>query len=65
MHTSCTRYKCMETLYYKLAAFIPNAKDVWGFCLGGFKIFIGFIKCVGSLKVMFNSINRYISKIFA
>ncbi|GHP88979.1 hypothetical protein JP0052_02710 [Helicobacter pylori] len=51
--------------YNKLAAFIPNAKGVWGFCLGGFKIFIGFIKCVGSLKIMFNSINRYISKIFA
>ncbi|GAA9258251.1 hypothetical protein TH0127_11300 [Helicobacter pylori] len=51
--------------YNKLAAFIPNAKDVWDFCLGGFKIFIGFIKCVGMSDVMFNSINRYISKIFA
>ncbi|GAA6841137.1 hypothetical protein HpHNI32_02900 [Helicobacter pylori] len=30
--------------YNKLVAFIPNAKDVWDFCLGGFKIFIGFIK---------------------
>ncbi|OKA47823.1 hypothetical protein BI180_01595 [Helicobacter pylori] len=37
--------------YNKLAAFIPNAKDVWGFCLGGFKIFIGLIKCVGMSDV--------------
>ncbi|GAA8250946.1 hypothetical protein HpKG65_10580 [Helicobacter pylori] len=29
------------------------------------KIFIGFIKCVGMSEVMINSINRYISKIFA
>ncbi|GAA7371448.1 hypothetical protein BD0135_00340 [Helicobacter pylori] len=29
------------------------------------KIFIGFIKCVGISEVMINSINRYISKIFA
>ncbi|GAA7610057.1 hypothetical protein HpMMM21_06570 [Helicobacter pylori] len=29
------------------------------------KIFIGFIKCVGMSEVMFNSINRCISKIFA
>ncbi|GAA8943977.1 hypothetical protein Kyoto169A_00390 [Helicobacter pylori] len=65
MHTSYARYKCMGVSYYKLAAFIPNTKDIWDFCLSGFKIFIGFIKCVGSLKVMFNSINRYISKIFA
>ncbi|GHS53074.1 hypothetical protein JP0129_03210 [Helicobacter pylori] len=46
MRTSHTRYKCMG-YYNKLAAFIPNAKDVWDFCLGGFKIFIGFIECVG------------------
>ncbi|GAA9947663.1 hypothetical protein VN0905_11460 [Helicobacter pylori] len=37
MHTSCARYKCMWVLYYKLAAFIPNTKDVWDFCLGGLK----------------------------
>ncbi|OLR42372.1 hypothetical protein BIZ43_01670 [Helicobacter pylori] len=65
MHTSYARYKCMGVLYCKLAAFIPNAKDVWDFCLGGLKIFIGFIKCVGMSEIMFNSINRYISKIFA
>ncbi|WP_120886793.1 hypothetical protein, partial [Helicobacter pylori] len=35
MHTSYARYKCMRVLYYKLAAFIPNTKDVWDFCLGG------------------------------
>ncbi|GAA8996621.1 hypothetical protein Taitung42_03220 [Helicobacter pylori] len=29
------------------------------------KIFIGLIKCVGMSDVIFNSINRYISKIFA
>ncbi|GAA9100031.1 hypothetical protein Taiwan41_00740 [Helicobacter pylori] len=29
------------------------------------KIFIGLIKCVGMSEVVFNSINRYISKIFA
>ncbi|WQZ33938.1 hypothetical protein E5Q02_04510 [Helicobacter pylori] len=23
--------------YNKLVVFIPNAKDVWDFCLGGFK----------------------------
>ncbi|GAA9907314.1 hypothetical protein VN0805_01320 [Helicobacter pylori] len=65
MCASYARYKCMGALYCKLAAFIPNAKGVWDFCLGGFKIFIGFIKCVGMSDVMFNSINRYISKIFA
>ncbi len=27
----------MGILYYKLEAFIPNAKDVWDFCLGGLK----------------------------
>ncbi|GAA9738893.1 hypothetical protein VN0128_04620 [Helicobacter pylori] len=37
MHTSYARYKCMGALYYKLAAFIPNTKDVWDFCLGGLK----------------------------
>ncbi|GAA8145761.1 hypothetical protein HpBT120_00090 [Helicobacter pylori] len=46
MHASYARYKCMGH-YNKLVAFIPNTKDVWDFCLGGFKIFIGFIKCVG------------------
>ncbi|RKV46049.1 hypothetical protein DD780_04490 [Helicobacter pylori] len=35
--TSCTRYKCMGVLYYKLVAFIPNTKDIWDFCLSGFK----------------------------
>ncbi|GAA6870462.1 hypothetical protein HpHNI57_01460 [Helicobacter pylori] len=64
MCASYTRYECWG-YYSKLAAFIPSTKDVWGFCLGGFKIFIGFIKCVGMSDVMFNSINRYISKIFA
>ncbi|RVZ28925.1 hypothetical protein EC544_02475 [Helicobacter pylori] len=34
---SCTRYKCMGVLYYKLVAFIPNTKDIWDFCLGGLK----------------------------
>ncbi len=29
------------------------------------RIFIGLIKCVGMSEIMFNSINRYISKIFA
>ncbi|WP_390534638.1 hypothetical protein KVE71_00630 [Helicobacter pylori] len=29
------------------------------------KIFIGFIKCVGMSEIMFNSVNRCISKIFA
>ncbi|MGL2364583.1 hypothetical protein ACOWLL_00975 [Helicobacter pylori] len=29
------------------------------------KIFIGFIKCVGMSEIVFNSVNRYISKIFA
>ncbi|GAA9413931.1 hypothetical protein TH0823_07080 [Helicobacter pylori] len=46
MHTSYARYKCMGALYYKLAAFIPNTKDVWDFCLGGLKLFkkLFFIK---------------------
>ncbi|QQX47553.1 hypothetical protein HG569_00640 [Helicobacter pylori] len=47
LSASCARYECMGVLYYKLAAFTPNAKDVWNFCLGGLKIFIDFIKCVG------------------
>ncbi|WP_258221060.1 hypothetical protein [Helicobacter pylori] len=38
MRASYARYKCMGVLYYKLAAFIPNTKDIWDFCLGGFKI---------------------------
>ncbi|PUD69465.1 hypothetical protein C2R68_03595 [Helicobacter pylori] len=37
LRTSYARYKCMEILYYKLAAFIPNTKDVWDFCLGELK----------------------------
>ncbi|GAA6851141.1 hypothetical protein CHC119_10830 [Helicobacter pylori] len=37
LRTSYARYKCMRALYYKLEAFIPNTKDVWDFCLGGFK----------------------------
>ncbi|GAA9102814.1 hypothetical protein Taiwan41_11150 [Helicobacter pylori] len=37
MRTSYARYKCMGALYYKLVAFITNAKDVWDFCLGGLK----------------------------
>ncbi|GAA7499214.1 hypothetical protein HpBHB23_04450 [Helicobacter pylori] len=41
MHTSCARYKCMGVLHYKLAAFIPNTKDVWDFCLGGLKTLKG------------------------
>ncbi|MFT2640274.1 SsrA-binding protein [Helicobacter pylori] len=28
LHTSYARYKHMGVLYYKLAAFIPNTKDV-------------------------------------
>ncbi|WP_173362385.1 hypothetical protein KVE69_00765 [Helicobacter pylori] len=47
MRASYTRYECYGGYYNKLATFIPNAKDVWDFCLGGFKIFIGFIECVG------------------
>ncbi|GAA7782530.1 hypothetical protein HpMS113_02510 [Helicobacter pylori] len=50
------------------SSFILIAKTLKGINLitdTPLKIFIGFIKCVGSLKVMFNSINRYISKIFA
>ncbi|ACD48371.1 hypothetical protein HPSH_04680 [Helicobacter pylori Shi470] len=38
MHTSYARYKCMG-YYNKLVAFIPNTKDVWDFCLGGFKCY--------------------------
>ncbi|WQT05362.1 hypothetical protein E5D85_03575 [Helicobacter pylori] len=38
LRTSYARYKCMEILYYKLVAFIPNTKDVWDFCLGGLKV---------------------------
>ncbi|MFP6036467.1 hypothetical protein ACLGD5_04065 [Helicobacter pylori] len=34
LHTSYARYKHMGVLYYKLAAFIPNTKDDWDFCLG-------------------------------
>ncbi len=30
--TSCRRYECMGTLYHKLVAFIPPAKDEWDFC---------------------------------
>ncbi|GHP42758.1 hypothetical protein JP0042_00100 [Helicobacter pylori] len=56
MRASHARCKCMWALYYKLAAFIPNAKDVWDFCLGGFKIFIGFIKCVGMSEILTLSI---------
>ncbi|GAA6793362.1 hypothetical protein Kyoto1A_09450 [Helicobacter pylori] len=37
MHTSYARYKCMGVSYYKLAAFIPNTKDIWDFCLSGLK----------------------------
>ncbi|GHR98485.1 hypothetical protein JP0112_02650 [Helicobacter pylori] len=40
LHTSYARYKCMGALYYKLAAFIPNTKDVWDFYLGGLKAFL-------------------------
>ncbi|EJB21215.1 hypothetical protein HPCPY6261_0057 [Helicobacter pylori CPY6261] len=29
----------------KLVAFIPNAKDVWDFCLGGFKKILVFSEC--------------------
>ncbi|WRF14963.1 hypothetical protein KVE64_00845 [Helicobacter pylori] len=29
------------------------------------KTFIGFIKCVGMSEIVFNSVNRHISKIFA
>ncbi|WP_212870368.1 hypothetical protein [Helicobacter pylori] len=36
MHTFYARYECMG-VFNKLAAFITNAKDVWDFCLGGFK----------------------------
>ncbi|GHR68080.1 hypothetical protein JP0104_07750 [Helicobacter pylori] len=37
MHTSYARYKCMGVSYYKLAAFIPNTKDIWDFLLEWFK----------------------------
>ncbi|GHS04138.1 hypothetical protein JP0113_06500 [Helicobacter pylori] len=50
MHTSYARYKCMGALYYKLAAFIPNTKDVWDFCLGGLKIKIKMAPLVTPTK---------------
>ncbi|GAA9103475.1 hypothetical protein Taiwan41_12830 [Helicobacter pylori] len=32
--------------YNKLAAFITNAKDIWDFCLGGFKKYLEvFLTC--------------------
>ncbi|EJB87434.1 hypothetical protein HPHPH11_0053 [Helicobacter pylori Hp H-11] len=34
MRTSYARYKCMGVLYYK---------DVWDFCLGGFKKILVFV----------------------
>ncbi len=42
----------METLYYKLVAFIPNTKDVWDFCLGGLKacIVMNRIPTIPTLK---------------
>ncbi len=36
--TSCRRYECMGTLYHKLVAFIPPAKDEWDFCQRVLKI---------------------------
>lgn len=42
LRASYARYKCMGALYYKLAAFIPNTKDILDFCLGGLKaVFLG------------------------
>ncbi|WRB52956.1 hypothetical protein KVE00_07175 [Helicobacter pylori] len=41
MHASHARYK-YGGYYNKLAAFIINAKDVWDFCLGGFKKILVF-----------------------
>ncbi|MGL2744888.1 hypothetical protein ACQJ9F_04755 [Helicobacter pylori] len=56
---------------YRLAyagSFILMAKTLKGINLitnAPLKIFIGFIKCVGMSEIVFNSVNRYISKIFA
>ncbi|MFB1309082.1 hypothetical protein ACEWYA_00460 [Helicobacter pylori] len=56
---------------YRLAyagSFILIAKTLKGINLitnTPLKTFIGFIKCVGMSEIVFNSINRYISKIFA
>ncbi|RKV46057.1 hypothetical protein DD780_04550 [Helicobacter pylori] len=42
LRASYARCKCMGVLYCKLAAFIPNTKDVWDFCLGVLKaVFLG------------------------
>ncbi|EMH01092.1 hypothetical protein HMPREF1405_00636, partial [Helicobacter pylori GAM231Ai] len=30
--------------YHELVAFIPNTKDIWDFCLGGFKNIIVVFK---------------------
>ncbi|GAA9927222.1 hypothetical protein VN0858_03690 [Helicobacter pylori] len=35
----------VQGYYNKLVAFIPNAKDVWDFCLGGFKKILVFSEC--------------------
>ncbi len=56
---------------YRLAyagSFILIAKTLKGINLITntlLKTFIGFIKCVGMSEIVFNSINRHISKIFA
>ncbi|TPH38411.1 hypothetical protein FIM78_06710 [Helicobacter pylori] len=42
LHASYAKCKCMGVLYCKLAAFIPNTKDVWDFCFGVLKaVFLG------------------------
>ncbi|RKV00767.1 hypothetical protein DDP57_04600 [Helicobacter pylori] len=42
LRASYARCKCMGVLYYKLAVFIPNTKDILDFCLGVLKaVFLG------------------------
>ncbi|WP_157819745.1 hypothetical protein [Helicobacter pylori] len=52
--------------YRSLSSFILIVKNTQRYqCQYSIKIFIGFIKCVGMSEIVFNSVNRYISKIFA
>ncbi|GAA6885747.1 hypothetical protein HpHNI68_14390 [Helicobacter pylori] len=62
MHTSYARYKYMEILYYKLAAFITNTKDVWDFCLGGLKCYFLRNPCQSmGLRAVFRNYTSFLN----
>ncbi len=53
----------MEILYYKLAAFIPNTKDVWDFCLGGLKaLFVSIREYLKLILCAFNQTQRQVKR---